>query len=124
MRSIGLLISARWVLTLDVLRDWVRCLVRCVVRRFTEVAAVVLVVWPISLSFCVRIVMAMFVGGWCGELTFRRCRRLIKMRKNENNISLPMIRPVAWLRLVAPIVGCRSARVRVIGLCLLSLTCF
>ena len=75
----------------------------------------------IGFSFCARVVMAVVVEGQCRELTFRRSRRLIRTRGNKSSFSLPTIWPVSWLQRVAPIMGCQSAHVGVVGLCLQSL---
>jgi hypothetical protein len=58
-----------------------------------------------SLGIVERVVMAMVGGGWCGVLTFRMRRRLVRLKINEHICSSPMTRPLAWLRHGVPIVG-------------------
>jgi hypothetical protein len=58
-----------------------------------------------SLGIAECIVMAMVGGGWCGVLTFRMRRRLVRLKINERICSSPMTRPLVWLRCGVPIVG-------------------
>ncbi len=106
-RVVGLLISARYLLTLEVRGDLARCLERQSWWRSTGVAAMAINAWLIgfSLGIAEHVVMAMVGGGWCVVLTFRMRRRLVRLKINECICSSPMARPLAWLHCSVPIVG-------------------
>jgi hypothetical protein len=80
---VGLLISAKRILTLEVCGDWPKRLERWEECRSTGVAVVAMVARPIGVAFFARLAMAMVVGDHCEGLTFKRSRRLIQQMKDE-----------------------------------------
>ncbi len=83
MWVVGLLISAKRILTLEVCGDWPERLERWEECRSTGVAVVATVARPIGVVFFARVAMAMVVGDCCEGLTFKRSRRLIQLMKDE-----------------------------------------
>jgi hypothetical protein len=124
MRVFGRLMSARWMLTLEVCGDRARHFARWFGWRTTGMATVVMVARLIGFYLLERVVIAMVGGGRCGELTFRRQRRLIKMKRNEHIGSTPTTQPLAWLRHVISILGVLECPCRVVGFACPSLVCF